>query len=271
MRPVFSKILYAVLLSSLQPDEASSVGRPSVGNSYRSRYNRAISIVHLVDRVIPGVANRLSRSIYNNSFFPWEPVSSELIARGSGAAVFKLNWGNGAKVLRIYRRSLGHSTDRLLRVAAYYKNRYRILLNWYGGPLNLMPPIDFLVLRGPRLVGSVAASLQPYIHGQKQDLFEDFTDDELLQLLREKPFVRGQFLFFARQILRQWKEEKMCLDILGNQNVMLVNQGGTFRLCLPDVGIFEFETLIRRHPKRIPEIEKRMDRLAHLFRLTNEL
>src|SRR5688572_10398141 len=106
IRPLISKIIYAVLLSSLQSNPQSTVPRRLFRPSDSSRYNRAVSIVHMVDRVIPGVSTRLSRRIYVNSRFPWRPVSTELIARGSGAAVFKLNWSNGPNVVRIYRRSL---------------------------------------------------------------------------------------------------------------------------------------------------------------------
>lgn len=271
IRSIISKIIYAVLLSSLQPSPEPPVPRKLFRRSDHSRYNRAVSIVHMLDRVIPGVSRRLSRSIYGNSRFPWSPVSTELIARGSGAAIFKLNWSHGPKVVRIYRRSLGRSLAGLLKVAGYYQSRYRMLSYWYGGPLGLIPEMEFLVLQGPYLVGPVAASLQPYIHGQKRDLFQDFTDDELLLLLKEKPFIREQFLFFAKQTLCQWEEGKMCLDFLGRQNVMVVNQGGKHRLVLPDLGIFEFEALAKKHPKKISQLEKRVHRLARLYEGAREL
>lgn len=271
IRQLISKIFYAVLLSSLQSNPPSTVSRRFLPRYDSSRYSRAVSIVHMVDRVIPGVSTRLSRRIYINSRFPWRQVSTELIARGSGAAIFKLNWSHGPKVVRIYRRSLGRSLDGLLKVAAYYQSRYRMLSNWYGGPLGLVPEMQFLVLQGPSLVGPVAASLQPYIQGQKRDLFQDFTDDELLRLLKEKHFFREQFLFFAKQTLRQWEEGKMCLDFLGRQNVMIVNQGGNYRLCLPDLGIFEFEILAKKHPKKIAQIEKRIQQLAYLYEKAQQL
>lgn len=271
LRPVISKIIYAVLLSSLQPSPQSPVPRQLFRRSERSRFNRAVSIIHMIDRVIPGVSQRLSRRLYLDSRFPWRPVSTELIARGSGAAVFKLNWSHGPKVVRIYRRSLGRSLDGLLKVAAYYQSRYRMLSQWYGGPLELIPEMEFLVLQGPYLVGPVAASLQPYIQGQKRDLFQDFTDDELLKLLKENHFVREQFLFFAKQTLCQWEERKMCLDFLGMQNVMIVNRGGKYRLCLPDLGIFEFETLAKKYPKKISQLEKRIHRLTRLYESAKKL
>lgn len=271
IRPLISKIVYAVLLSSLQSHPSTTAPSRPFRRPDSSRFNRAASIVRIIDRVIPGVSKRLSRRIYINSQFPWSPVSTELIARGSGAAVFKLNWSSGPKVVRIYRRSLGHSLDGLLRVASYYQNRYRLLCGWYGGSLGLIPEMEFLVLKGPHLVGPVAASLQPYIHGQKSDLFLDFSDEELLRLLKAHPLVREQFLFFARQTLRQWDEGKMCLDFLGKQNVMIVNQGGKHRLCLPDLGIFEFETLAEKHPRKISQIEKRINRLALLYERAKKL
>lgn len=271
IRPVISKVMYAVLLSSLQPHSPSPVQSVSAPHSGRSRLDRAVSIVHLVDRVIPGGSERLSRGLYSNSHFPWLPVDIELIASGTGAAVFKLNWSTGPKVLRIYRRSLGQSLKGLLQVASYYRNRYRMLRSWYDSSLGLVLEMEFFIWQGPHLLGPVAASLQPYIQGQMQDLFQDFSDEELLRLLEEKAFVREQFLFFARQTFRQWEEGEMCLDFLGSQNVMIVNQDGNHRLYLPDPGIFELKILAEKQPGKFSEMEERIHRLARLYEHAKEL
>ena len=54
-------------------------------------------------------------------------------------------------------------------MAEHYKTNYELVLSWYG---NLVFPMEFLVLQGLPLIGPVAVSLQPYVDGQVQDLFE---------------------------------------------------------------------------------------------------
>ena len=267
--PFVSKISYAVLLSPLQVQQLTAAQLPSTLFLKKSNYRRISSILRLINSVIPGFAHRSSRWLYRNNQFPWAPVDNELIACGTGAAVFKLNWKSGAKVLRIYQKSIGKLPNRLLEIATYYKSNFETMLSWYGNAMDLVLPMEFMVLQGMPLVGPVAASLQPYVYGQKQDFFDDFSDDELLQLLERNCCVREQFLIFAKQTLHQWEERKQCFDFLGRENLMLVNQGGDYKLHIVDVGIFKFDSLPEilgdDYPGTMVKIEQRIDRLSVLY------
>ncbi|MEO8356033.1 MAG: hypothetical protein ABI621_08965 [Chloroflexota bacterium] len=265
--PIVSKICYAILLSPLQAKQTTFARSDSTLYPYKSRYKRAISVVSLVDRVIPRASDRLSRLMYKNNRFPWSAVDIDLAAFGSGTAVFKVNGEGDDKALRIYRKSLGKSLRGVLEIARYYKRNYETVLSWYGGSVGLVLPMDFLVLCGPPFSNPVAASLQPYIHGHKQDPFNDFSDDELVGLLQRNETIREQFIYFARQTTGQWQGQKTCFDLLGNQNLMLVNQGGNYRLCIADVGIFDFDVIAKQYPEKREKIKHRMDRLASLYEM----
>ena len=261
-RTFVSKMFYAILLTPLSPKQSIVVQSRSAPKPLRARVR---SIANLVHSVIPWVARGLSRWMYRNNRFPWAPIEGELIASGSGAAVFKLNWKNGDRVLRIYRKSLGKSTFGLLEMAAHYKMNYETVVSWYG---NLVLPMEFLILQGLPLIGTTVASMQPYVHGQIQDLFEDFSDDELLRLFEANNHLREQFIFFAKQTIRQWDERKMCYDLLGRENLMLVKQGGNYRLCIADVGVFKFDDILRNNfSMRVAQVDQRMDRLTSLYEL----
>jgi hypothetical protein len=205
--------------------------------------------------------------MFRNNRFPWAPVDMKLIAFGTGAAVFKLGWKSGAKVLRIYRKSLGKSAPGLLEMAEYYKKNYDTVLAWYGGSLDLVLPMEFLVVQGLPLVGPVAASIQPYVQAEKQDLFDDLSDDEFVSLLKANPFVRDQFIFFAEQTMCQWRERKLCYDFVGRENMVLVKQGEGYRLKIVDVGIFKFDIPEHALPEKIAQIEQRIRRLTYLDQL----
>lgn len=265
LRPFVSKIFYAVLLAPLRPKQSAFALLRSAlfqSGSYRTR---ALSLVNFVDSAMSGIASKLSRWMYRNNRFPWAPVGGELIAFGSGAAVFKLSWKSGDKVLRIYRKSLGKPSIGLLKMAEHYKTNYETVRSWYG---NLVLPMEFLVLQGLPLIGPFAASLQPYVQGEIEDLFEDFSDDELVKLFAENDHVREQFIFFAMRTIHGWAERKMCYDFLGRENLMLVKQGGSYRLCIADVGIFNFDILQNDFSKKAAQIDRRMERLASLYELT---
>lgn len=209
--------------------------------------------------------------MYRNNYFPWSPVDIELIAAGSGAAVFKLLWKNGDKVLRIYRRSIGKSPREILEIAEYYKRNYETVLSWYGAAPDLVLPMEFLVLQGLPLIGPFAASLQPYVDGQRQDLFEDFSDDELLKIFAANDHLREQFLLFAKQTISQWAGREMCYDFIGRENLMLVKQDDVYRLHIVDVGFFKPHILANSTSAIVAQIEKRIDRLTSLYERTKRI
>ena len=266
--PVIAKLCYALLLSSLRHTSSSPVPPKTGFLKESSRYRRTASLIQSIDDLIPGVplTDLWIQWIYKNNRFPWVPVETELIASGTGAAVIKVSWQGAEKVLRIYRRSLGKSRSGLLGVIAHYKSNYETLLSWYGNSHNLVLPMCFLALQGPSLVGPVAASLQPFIHGERYDLFEDFSDSGLLALLKENDRLREQFLYFAEQTLRQWQERKMCIDFLGRQNIMLVDDRGRYSLRILDCGIFRLDHSESKHNRHKAQVERRLDRLAFLYK-----
>lgn len=270
-RPFFSKLFYAVLIAPLHPAQSTSdQPQPAVFRE-ESTYARTILGIKWIDRMIPGAVRRLSRWMYKNNRFPWAPIDIDLIAFGSGAAVFKLSWKDGDRVLRIYRRSLGKSRRGLLEIAQYYQQNYKTVLSWYGNVPDLVLPMDFVVLQGLPLIGPVAASLQPYVHGSRQDLFEDFSDQQLLELLAANDRVRESFRYFVEQTVRQWDGRKMCYDFIGRENLMLVQQAGEYRLHIVDVGIFKFDTPMNNSAEKIAQIDQRLQRLTSLYERATKL
>jgi hypothetical protein len=205
--------------------------------------------------------------MFKRNHFPWKPGNIQLIAFGSGAAVFKVDWKSGAKALRIYRKSLGKSVSGLLGTAEYYKKNYETVLSWYGGSLDLVLPMEFLVLQGLPLIGPIAASLQPFIQAEKYDIFEDFPDTDFVKLMEANPFMRDQFLFFVEQTLYQWDEGKICYDFVGRENLLLVKQDGSYRLKIVDVGFFKFHLPEFNHPSKIAQIEQKIQRVKYLYQL----
>ncbi len=268
---LLSKTLYAILLAPLHLEQSKSIRSPSALSITPSTYQRTTSIIRLIDSAIPGFAERLSRKVYENNIFPWTPVDTKLIAAGSGTAVFKVSWESGHKVLRIYRKSLGKPLSGLLEITRHYQRNYETVLAWYGSVTGLVPPMDFLVLHGLTFAKPVAASLQPYVQGQKKDLFEDFSDSEILRLFETNKRLHEQFLFFSEQTIRQWNGQQMCFDFLGRENLMLINDKGNSCLCIVDVGIFRFDVVARKYPEKMSQIEQRIKRMIYLYECAQEI
>lgn len=267
-----SKLFYTVLLSPLQSRQSVSQQLKTIRSPNISNYERMIITANLADRLIPRSVSWIAKWMLKNPRFPWQPVNVALLAFGSGAAVLKLSLRDGRdEVLRMYGRSLGKSRQQLVEVASYYKKNYELIVNWYGNIPGLVLPMDFMILDGFPLIGPVATSFQQYVDGQKFDLFEDFSDQELLSLFASSNFLREQFVLFANQTIQQWSGQKMCYDFLGRENVMLVKNSGNYQLNIVDVGIFKFDNPEHNTPDKVARIKERIARLRELLKQTEQI
>jgi hypothetical protein len=150
-------------------------------------------------------------------------------------------------------------------VVNYYKRNFELISTWYGDIPELVLPMDFFVTDGFPFIGAIAASFQPYVEGTKFDLFDDFSDDELLTLFSASNFLQRQFVLFANKTIELWSERQMCYDFLGNGNILLANQNGMYKLNIVDIGIFNFDLAVNNTPEKLARIEKRIERLSSLL------
>jgi hypothetical protein len=231
---------------------------------YSNNYNRVATAINLVDDVIPGTARAVSTMLTRSMRLPFALNRVELMSYGSGATVFLLRGHSHDQVLKVYRESLGRDREGVMAVIDYYRSKYETVRAWYNGRVQLVPPAQFLILHGPILKRPAAAILQPYIDGDKHDLFEDFNDEALLELVRQDTFLAEQFVFFVRRTLSVYTDQGLCLDFVGRDNLMLVRNDNGWRLLIIDNGIFEPAVLRQKTPATVAQLESRLERLRHL-------
>jgi hypothetical protein len=112
----------------------------------------------------------------------------------------------------------------------------------------------------------VAAALQAYVDGEKKDFFREFSYVQLLGLMREQEELRRQFAFFAAQTLAVHSQDRLCIDLLGRDNVVLANSGKGLRFALLDNGIFDLEFMKRKKPHIYRKLEEHVSRIRFLLR-----
>lgn len=270
-----SEVVYSRFLLMFFDAAMTASVRPKKGLIYHIQlilsrnvriFDKVSSLMNLVDTMVPGVSRYLTGLLCNSNWLPFESASVSLIDYGSGATVFLLEREDERKILKVFRKSLGKRLGGLLEVADWYKGRYETVCSWYNGKFDLVPVSIVLIVRGLILGRPVAAALQPYIYGEKKDLFEEFSDDGLMRLMRDDDDLRKQFLYFAEKTVSIFhSEEGLCLDLLGTNNVVLVNNGDGFRLVILDNGIFELEKIKRQSPTQFYQLEERISRLESLL------
>lgn len=226
---------------------------------------RVANLVGLLDRLIPGLAGRLSAALYRRHNLPLQGARLELIGYGTGATVFLLRGGPETKVLKIYRRSLGRDRAGLLRVAKAYRAKYELIRDWYGEEHRFVLPTDFLIAIGPLLGRPVALCLQEYVPGEMSDFFAEHTDDELVQMLRADTSLRAEFKHFVERTQQIYREHGMCFDFVGSQNLVLLETPSGWRLAIIDTGIVDVAWTRAHRPGWMKAFEALMVRMAGLY------
>lgn len=234
--------------------------RRGVPNRMRVAY-----LFELLDRVIPGLARRLSAALYKKHRLPLRGSRLELIGYGTGATVFLLRGGPEKRVLKIYRRSLGRNQRGLLEVANAYRAKYELIRDWYGEQHPFVLPSDFLIANGPLLGRPVALCLQEYIPGKKSDFFADHTDEQLLQMMREDTALRAEFKHFVERTKQIYAERGMCFDFLGHENLVLLEAPAGHRLAIIDTGIVDVTQARAARPAWMAKFDALMARMSGLY------
>ena len=266
VRSILLRTFDATITAPLRPKRRLIQQVHVIFNPESRNFDKVCSTIDVINQVIPYASRGSLRFLSSSRQLPFENADIELIGCGSGATVFLLKTKQGHKVLKIYRQSLGRRFHDLLEIVNVFKRKYEIVASWYNGRFDLVPAARFLILKGPLLGVPVAAALQAYVDGEKKDFFREFSDEQLLRLMREQEELRRQFAFFAERTLAVHSRDGLCLDLLGRNNVVLANSGKELRFALLDNGIFDLEFMKRKKPHIYRKLEAHVSRIRFLLR-----
>lgn len=258
------KALDAALTAPLNPKTRASQLLKSVLGWKSSNYNRISSLLNLLEHLAPGLSQRISASLLRFDNFPFEGFDVRLLATGTGATVFLLDNLVERKVLKVFRRSLGCSAKEVWGVAREFKEKHEKLSAWFNHTYELVVPSTFVVLHGPLMGSTAAAVWQPYITGKKYDVFLDFSVNEAINLLRSDPILKSQWVDFSKQFLISLEENDTCFDLVGRENLMLVQDQGKMSLMIVDNGLFQVNVIRTQNPGRYRQLQAHVEILRKI-------
>jgi hypothetical protein len=227
-----------------------------------AKFDRVASLARLMASMSPALGDFIRRRIFRPARLPFLD-SIKPLAYGWGSSVFRLQLPQGAFVLKVFKRSLGVPLPQVFEVASYYENNYRSAVNVYGWTTGLVVPQKVVIVHGPVLGAPVAAMLQPMIEGKTKDLFQDFTNEELVRLCHKDPGFRDQFVEFAQRTLKTSSLDDWSLDFLGYKNVVVMEQGQVCWLRIIDTGRVNSKLLKR--PEMQAQLANGLKRLKSLL------
>jgi hypothetical protein len=258
--------LDAALTSALRPRAPALHALGRVASLRASHYER---IRHLARLCTPaaGLERRLQRALLDTTRLALRAPRVELLGYGSGTTVFRLEAsadgpGAPARVLKVYRRSLGCRSERLLHLARRYRLRYESLRAQFG---ELVLPAQFLVLHGPLRGRPAVACVQELLPVDNHDLL-GLGDAQLIEFLRARRDVARQFERFVRRAL-EWRERGFFPDLVGPGNLRVLERPAGDELRLIDYGAFDLRTASARIPRaKLEAIAARFSSLSTRLR-----
>lgn len=260
----FYRALDAVQTAQHRPTRSATALLVEACRRSTSRYDRVGALAQWAEVAAPSLMRRVRRHLHCVERLSLRVEGVTPLAFGKGSSCFVLE-GAPPLVLKVLRRSLGRDALTLTKLAKELRDDYQTLERWYADVPGIFPPTTHLVLHSPLRGVGAAARVQPLVRGPTKDLLRDFTDVELASLLSRAPGLRERIRSFAAATRRAWDEEDRFLDMIGDNNLMLVERASGPDLCVVDLGIMALEEKRRRAPQvyaHAARIVERLERLA---------
>lgn len=206
------------------------------------------STIELLSRVFPQKATsfieKMTRSHIDMKELPFSEDDlqfSKKVSHGYVNEVFLLESQKkdlDSMVLKLNYIDHGASED-LARLASEQNAEYEEISELYKELPGFIPWQASLIVESPQTKKPVIATLQEFQGGKMNDLFEDYTYEELLSIFEDDTQLRESFLLFSELTLSHWEEEREIIDLLGKQNLNIVEDGENRKLLFIDPeGIF---------------------------------
>lgn len=168
------------------------------------------------------------------------------------------------RVLKFLRCSLGQGIDSIVELCRYERDEYETLQRWYAGIPRLFPPTIHLILHAPMRGLPAAAQIQDLIVGGHKDLLSGHSDDELVALLERHEALRAHFHLFVVRTRRVWDTEGRFLDMVGRDNVLVLETPRGPELRVADFGIWDLARQERVRPDLLARAVEALDRLERI-------
>jgi hypothetical protein len=227
--------------------------------------------IQAVSKLIPNLDTAIASVITKTNKVPLEGISCLSDFNGgenTSFLVYQLDRegkNNKVGVLKINKFSIGQSPEILLEIATRLRSEYKKISECYHELPNLIPQEDTFIGHSHLGYKPAVLTLSKYIPGDKRGIFEDYTQEELIQLFKEDEDLGNQFRTFGGILLKEYEERQWCIDILGKRNMSINEHNGRRNLLLVDPHIiYNPERLKQDPPKKTEHLENRINTIRRV-------
>lgn len=228
----------------------------------RKPRQRLLAGAHLINRVIPFESYLDSHLItFDGLPFDFTDHAPQFLDSGSGHNVYWLRLNEHPMVLKIGYNSYGMKLPELVKRAIRIRCSHQMLSEWFQDVPGFIPDEQILIVQGPLRGYAAIGILQPYLENMR-GIFEDHSEAAFVDLLHKNQPLRDQFRTVVETLNTVYHERHMCIDLLGDGNLVIIDRNGEDALCYIDPNkVIMIEELAPRIRDQYAE------RMAHRNRL----
>lgn len=223
-------------------------------------------VMQVLDRLIPGLGITLSAIVNSSESLPFKSDQPTIVAHGREQQVYKINVNGEPLALKLNMDLRGADLNSLIQQATKIKNEHKRMQGWYGHIPGFIPDERILILHGPPFSFPTVAAIQPFIDGDFHCFFEDFTQEQLVDLMREDQELGKNFMLFAERFQEIAQEEQEYPDLLANGNLAIVSNDDKHQLVFIDPHvIYNREAIRQLSPKDRERLDIRTQRIRSVY------
>lgn len=201
---------------------------------------RARALIQLTHRLLPKLTLRYAQ-LTTSRVAKLSPYKPKLIAHGTAHNIFLINIpckaGSGSAgkdkqyALKVNVHSQRLKTDLARRdLWENIKTDATKIRSWFGHIPGFLPHQTVTILNAPPMNRPAVVTIQPYIEGDKTDVFS-LSKTKLLELLEQKPYLRTSFTAFINQLRHISRRTHEAPELAGEGNLVFVTNKGR-KTCL---------------------------------------
>lgn len=210
--------------------------------SQKGKYNKVTSLIRLIKELAPGmVSENLLKIIPKDdpTNLPFNPDKLEFrgkIGKGGEHKVFLLEAKDSSQssyVLKINHQVLG-GLDQVKKKAARFKQEYEEIKDRYKDLPGIIPEELTIITPNLKTGKPAMATIQKFYGNQIRDLLKDFNQEELISLMGQEPKLYSEFKKFYEITEKQYCQNGVAVDLLGDKNLSIVKTDDGFKLIILD-------------------------------------
>jgi hypothetical protein len=220
-----------------QPEKASKLIK-EILNKKNGKYKKLVACVQLIKQTLPtALSESLVKKLDQKDFshLPFNPkkfILKNRIGAGYVSKVYLLESQIEDQPSFVLKLDFCHygNTEKLQQIAKQNNQDHKFICQYYQDLPNLVPPELSFIATAQKNKQPIIATIQEFAGSDIRDVFNDFSQPELVKLLKKDNDLRQDFIKFIDLTLALAEKQQKAIDLLGEKNLVIVKDRGKYYL-----------------------------------------